>query len=70
LRKVSNYVKHEEIKCDKVQHFYGTYVLCKEGWGNFQNDYMHKKQFIVDTCVDNTLNVLLIFHTWEMNGYI
>jgi hypothetical protein len=22
---------------------YGTYVLCKEGWGKLQNDYMHKK---------------------------
>jgi hypothetical protein len=25
------------------QHIsYGTYVLCKEGWGKFQNDYMDK----------------------------
>jgi hypothetical protein len=24
---------------------YGTYVLCKEGWGKFQNNYMHKKLY-------------------------
>jgi len=34
------------LSCIMVYHqhkFYDTYILCKEGWGNFQNDYMDNK---------------------------
>ncbi len=37
---------------------YGTYVLCKEGWGNFQNDYMDKSY------IDKHLNVCLLYYNF------
>jgi hypothetical protein len=36
------------LSCIMVYHqhkSYGTYILCKEGWGNFQNDHMDIKLY-------------------------
>jgi hypothetical protein len=41
------------------QHkYYGTYVLIKEGWGNFQNDYIACIKFFID----ERLNVYLLYY--------
>ncbi len=49
---------------------YGTYVLCKEGWGKFQNDYMDKILSYFQVCelgkiiVNFAPNHQFILDTW------
>jgi hypothetical protein len=46
---------------------YGTYVLCKEGWGKFQNNYTHKKLY---RWTSRCLFTILYFLMYQKNQYI